>query len=133
MKSSKGITMASLVVMIASIILLSTMAIGFGYKYIKETKEADDKYFTEVLSNAVTKRENNYTVNSIEYPRAGYYINSSEIFKEISKITKDLELGDILSKEDYKNLIDYNSALKEYFTILSDGSAMMIGDPLDIQ
>ena len=83
MKSSKGITMASLVVMIASIILLSTMAIGFGYKYLKETKEADDKYFTEVLSNAVIKRENNYTVNSIEYPRAGYYINSSEIFKEI--------------------------------------------------
>ena len=38
-KDSKGITMASLVVMIASIILLSTMAISFGYRYLTETKK----------------------------------------------------------------------------------------------
>ena len=83
MRGSRGIAMASLVVMIASIILLSTMAIGFGYKYLRETKEADEKYFTEVLSNAVIKRENNYTVNSVEYSRVGYSINTLDAFKEI--------------------------------------------------
>ena len=83
MKNSRGITLASLVVMIASIILLSTMAIGFGYRYLTETKEADRKYFAEVLSNAVSKRESNYNVNSLEYPRIGYKIKSSEAFKDI--------------------------------------------------
>ena len=83
MKSSKGITLASLVVMIASIILLSTLAIGYGYRYLQETKEADEKYFCEVLSNAVSKRENNHTVNSSEYPRVGYHIKTIDAFKEI--------------------------------------------------
>ena len=40
--------MASLVVIIVSVILLSTMAIGFGYRYLTETKKADEKYFKEV-------------------------------------------------------------------------------------
>lgn len=83
MKDSKGITMASLVVMIASIILLSTMAISFGYRYLTETKKADEKYFKEVLSSAVTKRENNHTVNSPEYPRVGYQITDANSFQEI--------------------------------------------------
>lgn len=83
MKNSKGITLASLVVMIASIILLASMAIGFGYRHLKETKKADETYFKEVLSNAVTKRENNHTVSSIENPRIGYEITSADTFKEI--------------------------------------------------
>lgn len=83
MKDSKGITMASLVIMIASIILLSTMAISFGYRYLTETKNADEKYFKEVLSSAVTKRENNHTVNSPEYPRVGYQITELEGFQDI--------------------------------------------------
>ena len=48
MKNSKGVTLASLVIIIASIILLATMAISFGYKYLTETQEADEKYFKEV-------------------------------------------------------------------------------------
>lgn len=75
--------MASLVVIIVSVILLSTMAIGFGYRYLTETKKADEKYFKEVLSSAVTKRENNHGVNSSEYPRIGYYIKSIDAFKKV--------------------------------------------------
>ena len=69
MKRSNGITLTTLVIMIASIILLSGLAIGFGYRYITETKQADIAYFSEVLSSAVTRRENNFSINSIEYPR----------------------------------------------------------------
>lgn len=83
MKNSKGITMASLVIIITSIILLSAMAISFGYKYLIETKKADEEYFKEVLSSAVTKRENNHTVNSPEYPREGYYISTLDAFQKI--------------------------------------------------
>lgn len=74
MKNSKGITLATLVVMIATIILLSSIAIGFGYKYLIETKEADKEYFVEILSNAVVERESYFNINSIEYPRVGYEV-----------------------------------------------------------
>lgn len=83
MKNSKGITLASLVIIIASIILLATMAISLGYRYLTETKEADETYFKEVLSNAVTKRENNHTVNSLENPRIGYNVPTLETFQDI--------------------------------------------------
>lgn len=83
MNSSKGITLASLVVIIASIILLSSLAIHSGYKYIKETKSADENYFKEILSNAVLKRENNYKVSSGEYNRIGYHVNTQADFENI--------------------------------------------------
>lgn len=53
--------------------------------------------------------------------------------KQVKDITNDLEIGDIISSDDYQTLINYNSALSDYFAILSDGSARMIGDPLDLQ
>ena len=40
---------------------------------------------------------------------------------EISKLTKDLELGDIISDEDYERLIKYNSELEKYFIMTADG------------
>ena len=54
-------------------------------------------------------------------------------FEKIQEITSDIELGSILSEEDYKALVRYNSELSKYFTILSDGSAQFIGDKLDFQ
>lgn len=54
-----------------------------------------------------------------------------ENISAINKIVKDLDLGDILSKEDYDTLVAYNSELSKYFAILSDGSAQFVGDPLD--
>lgn len=50
---------------------------------------------------------------------------------KIDNITKDMKIGKILEKEDYDTLVDYNAELKDYFAILSDGSATFIGDPLD--
>ena len=83
MKKSNGITMASLVVVIAAIILISTMAIGFGYRYITKTRSENNAAFTEVLSSAVIKRERSNSVNQVEYPRIGYAIKNADAFKQI--------------------------------------------------
>jgi hypothetical protein len=47
--------------------------------------------------------------------------------------TKDIKVGDILSQEDFELLVKYNAELSKYFMILADGSAKLIGDPLDLQ
>lgn len=83
MKNSRGITLASLVVIIASTILLSSLAISTGYRYIKKVNEADETYFKEILSNFVLKREKNYNINSGDYNRIGYYIDKQELFDDI--------------------------------------------------
>lgn len=56
-----------------------------------------------------------------------------ERLDKIDNITKDMKIGKILEKEDYDTLVDYNSELARYFAILSDGSAVFVGDPLDFQ
>lgn len=56
-----------------------------------------------------------------------------ERLDKIDSITKDMKIGKILEKEDYDTLVNYNSELARYFTILSDGSAVFVGDPLDFQ
>lgn len=53
--------------------------------------------------------------------------------KRANEIADKVELGSIISQDDYKTLVDYNAALAEYFTILADGSAQMTGDLLDFQ
>lgn len=56
-----------------------------------------------------------------------------ERLDKIDNITKDMKIGKILEKEDYDTLVNYNSELARYFAILSDGSAVFVGDPLDFQ
>ena len=56
-----------------------------------------------------------------------------ERLDKIDNITKDMKIGKILEKEDYDTLVNYNSELARYFAILSDGSAIFVGDPLDFQ
>ena len=53
--------------------------------------------------------------------------------REVQKIASDMDVGSIISQEDYETLVKFNSALEDYFTILSDGSAQFIGDKLDFQ
>jgi hypothetical protein len=56
-----------------------------------------------------------------------------EELNAIDDISKDISLGDIITKEDYETLIKYNQGLMQYFAILSDGSAQFIGDQIDFQ
>ena len=51
----------------------------------------------------------------------------------VKDIAKDIEVGAIISEEDYKLLLDYNKGLEKYFHLLATGEARMIGDPLDFQ
>lgn len=57
----------------------------------------------------------------------------NEQLQQLDAIASDISLGDIISKEDYENLKNFNSELTRYFTLLSDGSAVFIGDPLDFK
>lgn len=50
---------------------------------------------------------------------------------QVKSIAEGLDLGSIISEEDYNTLVNFNSELGRYFAILSDGSAQLIGDPLD--
>ncbi len=56
-----------------------------------------------------------------------------DTFQQIKDITSDIDLGSIISEEDYNKLVKYNSELEKYFTLLSDGSAQFTGDVLDFQ
>lgn len=54
-----------------------------------------------------------------------------ESIKSIESITENLSIGDIIESKDYETLVSYNGALSEYFAVLADGSAQMIGDQLN--
>ena len=83
MQKSKGISMISLVVTIVCMILLSSMAIGIGLRYNKETKNRDEEAFIEVLSSAASARHEETNVDSKNYPYVGYYIKDEEKFNSI--------------------------------------------------
>lgn len=52
---------------------------------------------------------------------------------QIKEISEDIDIGQILSKEDYDLLVKYNQELEKYFVTLSDGSVQFTGDILDFQ
>ena len=51
---------------------------------------------------------------------------------ELIKVTSDLEIGSILSEEDYQLLIKYNEELAKYFMLTSDGYQYLGGADKDI-
>ena len=54
-------------------------------------------------------------------------------FQKVDEIIEDIDIGSILSQEDYNNLVKYNQELGKYFALLPDGSYQLVGDPLDLQ
>lgn len=75
--------MISLIVTIIVMILLASMAIGTGTKYLRESKNKDKEVFISVLSSAVSRRQEDTNINSLSYPYLGYYINDSVVFERI--------------------------------------------------
>lgn len=51
----------------------------------------------------------------------------------VKDIIKDIDLGSIISKEDYDTIVEYNKELAKYFSVLATGEARFIGDKLDFQ
>lgn len=86
---------------------------------IDYTSEAWTK-FTDSAQSAF-----HYVVPSVEE----LYTN----FQEIHEIIDDIELGSILTEDDYQLLTKYNDELGRYFIQLANGDYQMIGDPLDLQ
>ena len=65
----------------------------------------------------------------------GAVFDHAQALKDIAKMTElvnDLSIGDIISKEDYNMLVQYNDEVERYFRILGDGTYKVIGDPLDL-
>ena len=65
----------------------------------------------------------------------GAIFDHAQALKDIAKITElanDLSIGDIVSKEDYNMLVQYNDEVERYFRILGDGTYKVVGDPLDL-
>ena len=83
MRDSKGISMISLIVTIVCIILLSSLAIGTGTKYIRESRARNKETFITVMSSAVARRHEDTNLNSISYPYLGYYINDGTVFEKV--------------------------------------------------
>jgi len=51
-----------------------------------------------------------------------------ETLQNISGILKDLNFGDIISEEDYQELIAYNDEWERFFMMQADGTRKFIGD-----
>ncbi len=96
MKKANGISMISLIVTILCIILLSSMAIGTGVRYYKESVNKNTANFIALLSSAVSNRYEDSNINTLLYPYLGYYINNSGDFETIfaPKVNEPLSFSD---------------------------------------
>lgn len=61
------------------------------------------------------------------------YAQALKDMESINKIAEDITVGDVITQEEYELLVKYNDELAKYFRILGDGSAVLIGDPLDFR
>lgn len=78
-KNNKGISMISLVVVIISIIILSALAIGAGYRYMQESERAEKATLTSIISEAAYKRQNDYNVDAKSYYEGSVILDESDI------------------------------------------------------
>ena len=60
---NRGISMISLMVVIVSIVIISSIAITAGYRFIQESKETEKSALVSVVSEAAYKRQNDYNVD----------------------------------------------------------------------
>ena len=88
--------------------------------------DTTDSLWKEFLRSVTQISDESIDFNSI-------VTNLNDTMTATAEIVGDLELGDILSPEDYNTLVAYNAELANYFSILADGSAVFTGDPLDFQ
>ncbi len=88
--------MISLIITIIVTVLLSSLAIGTGTKYLKESKSKDRSNFISVLSSAVSKRREDMNLNSNKYPYLGYHINNDVYFEQViaPKVNESISYDD---------------------------------------
>lgn len=96
MKKTNGISMISLIVTIIVTILLASMAIVTGSRYLKESKDKNNEVFSTILSNAVLKRGEDANISTSRYPYLGYYIDNDTVFENsfASKVGSEIDYND---------------------------------------
>ena len=74
-------------------------------------------------------------VNTINTSTLALYDFGAEMknIEAIKESVEDLQVGDIISEEDYIRLKKFNSELANYFQLLATGEYRFVGDPLDLQ
>lgn len=92
MRNSRGISMISLIITVIVTVMLASMALSTGTRYLKDSKKKEQENFIEVLSSAVSKRHQDTNINSLAYPYLGYYIDNELIFESVfaSKVNEEL-------------------------------------------
>lgn len=137
--------MISLVVTIIVTILLASVAVVTGSRYLRESKKRNTEVFVSVLSNAVVKRQEDTNLNSMLYPYIGYYINDGAVFNSVfaPKIntsasfdsgiwyvvdTKTAENLGVTESESYITSIDGSStgSIKVALVNYADGSVYLV-------
>lgn len=79
------------------------------------------------IEKAMTSAAN--TAGAVAYQ----YTKIRNQLAEIKSLTEDLETGEIIDDEDYKNLIKYNSKLKDMFIRTADGYKFIGGSSKEIK
>ena len=66
-KNNRGISLISLMVIIISIIIISSIAITAGYRFITESQEAEKTALINIISEAAYRRQNDYNTDQKNY------------------------------------------------------------------
>jgi type II secretory pathway pseudopilin PulG len=102
----KGISMISLVVVIVVTLILIALAIKVGFSFIEESRKTEETLLTNVVSEAVERRQNDRNVET-ELIYEGYKLDATELSKLVlDGITVDITTGEwyILDAKKAKNL-----------------------------
>lgn len=103
--NQKGITLVALVITIIVLLILASVSITGGLKSIKTSKETAILSELEMIQHAVLERyTNEVTMGTNNFPGQQKFTTTEEIKNEISELTSDTKLMNIL--ENTKNEID---------------------------
>lgn len=78
MKDNKGMSMIILIVTIIVILIFLGFSYRVGSRYISESKDTENNALVSILSDAITRRQNDIYVGTIEADYPGYNITNSD-------------------------------------------------------
>lgn len=105
--NTEGITLVALCVTIVILLILAGISINSGYNLIKESKKNELLSELEMIQHAVLERyTKEATMGNNNYPGTQKYTSIDEIKSEITDLTNDTKLMEIL-KNTENSLDDY--------------------------
>lgn len=98
-----------------------------------DVDELREKLFECGVSARYTDEQLQGMIDAMRTVTAETLSSFIELAHSVEEITQDIELGDVISQEDYDLLYKYNKELSIYFSTMADGTSKLIGDQLDLQ